>query len=197
MTFAFGSGPDHLPSTFHFGMGGFGVRGDAVPSEGEHGASPLYACVTLPADAAKEFRLRVTRLPSSGTLVLREDGTMDYTGTPVPWSDSFDAQLQVDGIDLGGTITFPLTIGGGAGASVGGSATEGSDAAAGGAVSVDEATLILKILTNRQELSAATGKYTLYDDDAITILYQANAWEDVAGTIPYRGHGCGRIDALL
>jgi len=56
--------------------------------------------------------------------------------------------------------------------------------------------LILKILSNRQELNAATGKFTLYDDDGTTVLYESNAWEDTAGTIPYRGKALRRIDAL-
>ncbi len=56
--------------------------------------------------------------------------------------------------------------------------------------------LILKILSNRQELNATTGKFTLYDDDGVTVLYQSDAWEDTAGTIPYRGKALRRIDAL-
>ena len=56
--------------------------------------------------------------------------------------------------------------------------------------------LILKILSNRQELNAATGKFTLYDDDSTTILYQSNAWADAAGTIPYSGGVLARIDRL-
>lgn len=133
MTFAFGAGPDHMAGTFHFGMGSFGVRGDLVPTDGENGPSPLYGCVVLPGDAAKEFRLKVTRLPSVGTLRLREDGTADYNA-PVPTTDSFDGQLEVDGIDFGSPITFPLTIG--SGVIVGGNATEDSDQAGGGATVV-------------------------------------------------------------
>jgi len=56
--------------------------------------------------------------------------------------------------------------------------------------------LIYKILANRQELNPTTGKFTLYDDDGVSILYQANAWADAAGTIPYTGGTLARIDAL-
>lgn len=57
--------------------------------------------------------------------------------------------------------------------------------------------LIYKILANRQELNPATGKFVLYDNDGITVLYQSNAWADAAGTIPYSGGALARIDALV
>ena len=64
------------------------------------------------------------------------------------------------------------------------------------AVAATDHALILKILSNRQELNAATGKFVLYDDDSTTILYQSNAWADAAGTIPYSGGVLARIDRL-
>lgn len=57
--------------------------------------------------------------------------------------------------------------------------------------------LILDILSNRQELDSATGTYTLYADDGVTVLYTAAAWEDAAGAIPYRGRELRRLDALV
>lgn len=63
-------------------------------------------------------------------------------------------------------------------------------------IPTDDLFLILKILRNRQELNAATGTFTLYDDDGTTVLYQSNAWADAAGTIPYSGGVLARIDAL-
>lgn len=56
--------------------------------------------------------------------------------------------------------------------------------------------LILKILSNRQELNAGTGTFTIYDDDSVSVLFTANAWADAAGTVPYTGGTLGRIDAL-
>lgn len=67
---------------------------------------------------------------------------------------------------------------------------------ASGTAAVGDLSLILKILANKQTLDADTGLYTLYDDDGTTILYQVAAWEDVAGTIPYRGRTLSRIDRL-
>ena len=62
---------------------------------------------------------------------------------------------------------------------------------------VSQLDLILKILVNRQELNPATGTFTLYDDDATTVLYTTNAWADAAGTVPYSGGALRRIDALI
>lgn len=56
--------------------------------------------------------------------------------------------------------------------------------------------LILKILSNRQELNAGTGTFTVYDDDSVSVLFTASAWADAAGTVPYSGGTLGRIDAL-
>lgn len=56
--------------------------------------------------------------------------------------------------------------------------------------------LILKILSNRQELNAGTGTFTIYDDDSVSVLFTASAWADAAGTTPYSGGTLGRIDAL-
>ena len=60
----------------------------------------------------------------------------------------------------------------------------------------DIASIILKLLANRQELNPITGTFTVYDDDGITVLYSAPAWEDTAGTVPYSGKALRRIDRL-
>lgn len=57
--------------------------------------------------------------------------------------------------------------------------------------------LILKILSNRQELNAGTGTFTVYDDDSVSVLFTANAWADAAGTVPYSGGTLARIDRLV
>lgn len=78
-------------------------------------------------------------------------------------------------------------------------ATEsGADTAAFTAPATDSAKLdlILDILQNKQVLDPATGLFTLYADDNVTVLYTAAAWEDAAGTIPYSGGCVRRIDAM-
>lgn len=79
------------------------------------------------------------------------------------------------------------------------SATPGNAVAAGSTARItsgDPLTLILKLLRNRQQLNATTGMFTVYDDDAVTVLYQSAAWADSAGTVPYAGGALRRIDAL-
>ena len=56
--------------------------------------------------------------------------------------------------------------------------------------------LILDILQNKQTLSPTTGIYTLYADDGTTVLYTAQGYEDVAGTITYRGGALQRLDRM-
>ena len=40
------------------------------------------------------------------------------------------------------------------------------------------------------------GTFTVYDDDGVTPLFSAPAWEDAEGTIPYAGKALRRIDRL-
>ena len=74
MSTSYGSTPPGITGT-HYGGAGLGVRGDAVPSDGEAGAGYLYAGLSLPADAAKEVRGPITRWPS-GTLLVYEDSSL-------------------------------------------------------------------------------------------------------------------------
>lgn len=55
---------------------------------------------------------------------------------------------------------------------------------------------ILKLLANRQELDPAVGVFRVFDDDGETVVWQAAAWEDAAGTRRYRGKTLARIDRL-
>ena len=88
---------------------GHGVRGDQVPSTGVHGPALLYQHVTLPADAAAEFRWVPSTTPGSGTFVLNENSSATLTGA----SDGFYAlngQWFKDGT-LGGTSNNTIVIG--------------------------------------------------------------------------------------
>lgn len=88
---------------------GHGVRGDAVPSTGTHGPSPIYNDLSLPADAAKEYRWSIVTPPATGTLVPNEDGSFDYTPPPgtVDLVTTFVYRVWEDGVDMG---TAPVTI---------------------------------------------------------------------------------------
>ena len=91
---------------------GHGVRGDAIPSTGTHGPAPLYAWLTLPADAANEYRWAVTTPPAVGDLVIFEDGSYSYTPPPatVDLLESFDFDAWENG-SLLGSATYTITIG--------------------------------------------------------------------------------------
>jgi hypothetical protein len=50
------------------------------------------------------------------------------------------------------------------------------------------------LLRNKVVTDPSTGKMTVYDTDGSTVLYEADLFEDVAGTIPYAGAGAERRD---
>ena len=53
-----------------------------------------------------------------------------------------------------------------------------------------------KLLRNRRETDPTNGRQRIFDDDGVTVLYEGELYEDVAGTIPYRGQGADRADRL-
>lgn len=62
------------------GVRGLGIRGDAIPSSGGSGASILYNDISLPSEAADEFRAQITSRPSGGTIFFFEDGSFIASG---------------------------------------------------------------------------------------------------------------------
>lgn len=94
---------------------GLGLPGADVPAGGTDGASVLYPCLTLPADAAVEVFAQLTRLPTLGTLTFEEDGSLIYAGS----TDYLEFRLWVDGIasttNIGygaGVVRVSLAVGG-------------------------------------------------------------------------------------
>jgi hypothetical protein len=203
------------------GNRGLGVLGSAVPSTGDNGAGYLYNDLSLPADANKEVRGLIVTPPSAGTFFAYEDSSFEFTAPDGAYT--FTYRLYVDGADLG-TATVNLNIGSnpvtinctigtatasGLAAAIPQAVTLvcsiGQSAASGYRASVTISTpltdsekidLILDILSNRQTLDPVTGLYTLYADDGVTVLKTALAWEDAAGTQPYRGQALQRLDPL-
>ena len=53
-----------------------------------------------------------------------------------------------------------------------------------------------KILRNRHDTDPDTGEDRIYDDDGVTVLLRGALWENVAGTVAYRGQGANRRDRL-
>lgn len=65
-----------------------------------------------------------------------------------------------------------------------------------GGVNQETLTAIYKLLANRTDTDPQTGKYIVYDDDDSTIFRQADLFEDIDGTTPYKGEGAERRDRL-
>ena len=55
---------------------------------------------------------------------------------------------------------------------------------------------VRRLLQNKTVTDPIAGTFTVYADDDTTILYQANLWEDAAGTVPYTGTGAERRERL-
>lgn len=60
----------------------------------------------------------------------------------------------------------------------------------------EDLALALKLLRNKVVTDPAAGTITVYDDNGSSILYVANVWEDVAGSVPFDGTGANRRDRL-
>lgn len=88
-------------SSEYAGLGPTGAVINAASSGGESGAGPLY---DLGLSSGLEYYWRVTSGPSSGSLVIYEDGSFSHTGGSDgswPWS----ANVYADGV-----LTWTLTI---------------------------------------------------------------------------------------
>ena len=88
------------------GVPGLGVLGSLIPATGEHGPGYAHEYRTE-GDETREIRGRITRWPTNGTLTAYEDTSFDYVGA----SDTFDAQIEVDGVPRGSVVTHTITIG--------------------------------------------------------------------------------------
>ena len=84
------------------------MLGSEIPSEGTDGASPIYAGLSLPAEANNEFRLVITSTPTLGTLFVYEDTSFNFTGPAGVHVWTYSAYK--DGV-LYGTGTVTLVVG--------------------------------------------------------------------------------------
>lgn len=99
-----------------------GVLGSLIPSTGASGPGYAYPSLSLPADANKEIRGRITTWPSAGVLAANEDTSFTFTGAP-DGTYTFQFQLSSNGIDVGTPRTATMTIGGLTVAAIVGNAT--------------------------------------------------------------------------
>jgi hypothetical protein len=98
-----------LPGRVLIGGFGFGVKAEDIPSAGANGPSFLYASVSLPEDAGKEFCGRIVEWPSAGTLDVAEDGAFEFAAPDGAYQFRF--QLLVDAQPVGEPQTVALLVG--------------------------------------------------------------------------------------
>jgi len=58
-------------------------------------------------------------------------------------------------------------------------------------------TQLVDFAINKLHTDPVTGKIELYNDDGLTVQLQGDLFEDIAGTIPYRGRGAQRRDKMV
>ncbi len=108
MTESYRYGGTPAPGGYHYGLGGLGIRGDAVPDYGAAGPALQYPDISLPAEAADEFRVVLLTTPTLGTLIVYEDSSFEYSGPDGVHTFSYAGYKN--GV-LYGTATVTLTIG--------------------------------------------------------------------------------------
>lgn len=90
---------------------GHGVRGDQIPTTGEHGGSFLQDSANLPADDAVEFRFEIQTGPTGGAsfTALNEDGSFALS-VPGDGTYTWTFQVWADGVSQG-VATATVTVG--------------------------------------------------------------------------------------
>lgn len=148
----------------------------------------------------------VVVVTAAGAGEWQEDGAASGGGSSIVEVDSAGAGIATETAS-GGSSSIVAVGAVGAGvaneAASGGGASIVTVSAVGAGVASGEQTdsekieLIRKILMNRQELDPQAGRLVIYDDDDTTVLLSAAAFEDAAGTVPYRGNGLERVERLV
>ncbi len=120
---------------------GFGIRGDQISAAGSDGPSPVFNDLSLPADAAKEYRWEFVSITSGWAAQLFENLTATITppGGTVNATGALTYRLFEDGADIG-VATETLQVGTGGSVSVLGSV--GQATASGQAASLSIGTSI-------------------------------------------------------
>lgn len=90
---------------------GLGVLGADIPSSGTNGAGILYNDISLPSEAADEFRMLVTSVPAGGTIFFWEDSSFQTFGyADGVYSGGYDGFKNGSNY---GSATYSFTIGSG------------------------------------------------------------------------------------
>lgn len=138
--------------------------------------TPSFSCV---ANATLGFR------SYSGGLLLKSHAATNTTTIEID-----PGALTIDNTNTGGTIVVRGV----------GTLTDNSAGATINTVGFNPWSTILerleRIVRNRRILDQADGKLKVLDDASASVLLEALAWEDAAGTQAYRGQGVERTDRL-
>lgn len=167
-------------------IGAGGTLGAVASVSGESVFSVQAASAArFPTNDSSPLRTGATAIAVSGSLApyavgVMSGSTVDNTGlTPASV-----AQAVWNAI-LGAASAGDLLQGAGAAGNPWLSDLGGySSSQAGGIVKI-----IQRILQNKQVTNPTTGKMTVYADDGVTPLFEADLFENVAETTPYRGQG--------
>lgn len=65
------------------------------------------------------------------------------------------------------------------------------------ASAVADLALLKQFQLNKLHTDPITGKIELYSNDGLTVILEGFLFEDIAGTIPYRGRGAERRDKMV
>ncbi len=104
------NGSDRLiPGAVVVGVRGLGVKGSTIPSTGTDGPSPVYASLSLPADANKEYRFKLVTAAYPGSMTIAESTGVSITGL-TDGNNFFVVKLYENGVDIG-DITTSMLIG--------------------------------------------------------------------------------------
>ena len=144
MTYRYGA--QRHAGSYTYGVGGLGVRGDAIPQSGTHGPGLLAADVVLPGEAADEFMYRVTAVPPLLTLFRYfDDSSVEAEGPP--GLHTGQAERRKNGV-VYGTAPFFVLIG----STLGGTVTA-DDAVASGAFGIAPLTGLSGSVTTDDEVA--------------------------------------------
>lgn len=166
---------------------GNGIRGDAIPTSGEAGPPPLANDISLPADAANEFRILVLSRPAAGVLTVGEDSAFIFSGAP-DGAYTWTYQAYRNGVAFGGVSTVNMTVGAVAAALAGG-------AQAASLAQADLATAI-RAAAAAFDVANATGGLTTAIRLAAPAVDQVQAGGLLTVPIPLQGAALDNVGAV-
>lgn len=175
--------------------------GLVIAETGTSGLTPAESQALLDiADDVAAARAEVFALSNTNASLVVEVGdlgdTMDTVESLVYALNNNAASLTSEVSDLGDDITGLETIIYTLSNNNASLTVEISNLSANVAGTNTDLSLLRMILQNRKETDPVSGVLTIYADDDVTPLFTAAIFENVAGTVPYKGQGLERQNRL-